>query len=317
VYSPRETTGFQGSIVLDLNDIFYFVQVVNNRGFSAAACALSIPKSTLSYRIRQLEANLGARLLNRTSRYFGLTAAGEDLYQHACTIVQLAKAAEAEVRHRTTEPSGSIRVIVETAALQFVTRGSLAHFLHRFPRVSLIVQAGGGNTDTLADNFDVQIRVHSQPLPDSTLVQRVLATVPWYLFAAPSALEKTGPITSPEQLSAQPSLHSLKGREPTPWRLRRQSVQVSNAVLPFTPRLVSDDLVVLRDAALAGLGIVALPSYVCQPEVSSGALIRVLPDWSAGESKITALVPHRQGVLPGVRAFMDHLADQLPRAIEF
>ena len=85
--------------------------------------------------------------------------------------------------------------------------------------------------------------------------------------------------------------------------------------MPLTPRLMSDDMVGLKQAAIAGLGIVALPGYVCREELRSGALRRVLPTWHAGDSTLTALLPYRQGLLPSVRTFIEHLAVQLPKAV--
>jgi DNA-binding transcriptional LysR family regulator len=87
-------------------------------------------------------------------------------------------------------------------------------------------------------------------------------------------------------------------------------------VMQLTPRLMSDDMIGLKQAAIAGLGIVALPGYVCGEDVRSGALRRVLPTWLAGDSTITALIPYRQGLLPSVRVFLDHLATELPKAVQ-
>jgi DNA-binding transcriptional LysR family regulator len=99
------------------------------------------------------------------------------------------------------------------------------------------------------------------------------------------------------------------------WRLRHSSEARDEVVIPLTPRLLSDDMIALKQAAIAGLGIVALPGYVCREDVRSGALRRVLPTWLAGDSTITALIPYRRGLLPSVRVFMDHLAGEFPKAV--
>jgi DNA-binding transcriptional LysR family regulator len=98
------------------------------------------------------------------------------------------------------------------------------------------------------------------------------------------------------------------------WRLRRSGA-AKEVLIPLTPRLLSDDMIGLKRAAIAGLGIVALPGYVCRDEVRSGSLRRVLPSWLAGDSTITALIPYRQGLLPSVRVFMDHLAAEFPKSV--
>jgi DNA-binding transcriptional LysR family regulator len=99
------------------------------------------------------------------------------------------------------------------------------------------------------------------------------------------------------------------------WRLRRSTRRGEEVVLPLTPRLLIDDMLSLKQAAIAGLGIVALPGYVCRDDVKSGALRRVLADWIAGDSTLTALIPYRQGLLPAVRAFIEHLAAELPKSV--
>ncbi len=103
--------------MLDLNDFFYFVQVVDRGGFTAAGRTLRIPKSTLSHRIQQLEANLGVRLLNRTSRRFGMTDAGEEFYRHAVLMLREAELAETAIRHRLNEPKGTVRCTAAVATM--------------------------------------------------------------------------------------------------------------------------------------------------------------------------------------------------------
>jgi DNA-binding transcriptional LysR family regulator len=99
------------------------------------------------------------------------------------------------------------------------------------------------------------------------------------------------------------------------WRLRPSSERKGEAVVRLQPRLLSDDMIGLKQAAIADLGIVALPGYVCRQEVRSGALRRILPTWIAGDSTITALIPYRQGLLPSVRVFLDHLAAEYPKVL--
>jgi DNA-binding transcriptional LysR family regulator len=164
--------------VLDLNDFFYFVQIVDRAGSTAAGRSLGIPKSTLSHRIHQLETDLGIRLLNRTSRRFGLTDAGGEFYRHAVTMLREAELAENAIRHRLNEPTGTVRCTAAVATMQFAMRGLLADFLTSYPKVNLVAHATDQYADVIAENFDVAIRAHSNPLPDSTLVQRTLTPAP-------------------------------------------------------------------------------------------------------------------------------------------
>ena len=159
------------------------------------------------------------------------------------------------------------------------------------------------------------MRAHSDPLPDSTLVQRSLAPAPWFLFAGSAYLDAGEAPQTPQDLEKRPSLFMMREGVPPVWRLRHSSKAKNEVVMPLTPRLLSDDMVGLKQAAIAGLGIVALPGYVCREDVRSGALRRVLPAWLAGDSTITALIPYRQGLLPSVRVFIDHLAAEFPKAV--
>ena len=301
--------------VLDLNDFFNFVQVVDRGGFTAAGRTLRIPKSTLSHRVQQLEANLGVRLLNRTSRRFAMTDAGEEFYRHAVMMLREAELAETAIRHRLSEPTGTVRCTAAVATMQFAMRDIVADFLLRYPKVNVVAHATDQNVDIVGENYDVAIRAHTDPLPDSTLVQRSLTPAPWFLFAGSVYLDAKETPQTPQDLRSHPSLFMMrKGLAPV-WRLRH-SRKAQEVVMSLAPRLSSDDMIGLKHAAIAGLGVVALPGYVCRDEVRSGALRRVLPAWLAGDSTITALIPYRQGLLPSVRVFLDHLVAEFPKAVQ-
>jgi DNA-binding transcriptional LysR family regulator len=294
-----------GQHVLDLNDFFYFVQVVDRGGFTAAGRTLRIPKSTLSHRIAQLETNLGVRLINRTSRRFGMTEAGEDFYRRAVVMLREAEQAETVIRHRLVEPSGTVRCTAAVATMQFAMRDIVPDFLIRYPKVNVVAHATDQNVDIVGENYDVAIRSHTDPLPDSTLVQRTLTPAPWFLFAGSTYLDANQAPQTPKDLQDHPSLFMMRTGVAPIWRLRRSSKAKDEVVIQLTPRLMSDDMIGLKQAAIAGLGV-----------VGSGALRRVLPTWLAGDSTMTALIPYRQGLLPSVRAFLDHLATEFPKAVQ-
>jgi DNA-binding transcriptional LysR family regulator len=303
------------TLLLDLNDFFYFVQVVDRGGFTAAGRTLRIPKSTLSHRIQQLENTLGVRLLNRTSRRFGMTDAGSDFYRHAVMMLREAELAETAIRQRLSEPTGTVRFTAAVATMQFAMRDIVADFLVRHPKVNVVAHATDQYVDIVAENYDVAIRAHSDKLPDSTLVQRTLTPAPWLLFAGAAYLDANGPVDTPRDLAKHPSLFMMRtGVEPI-WRLRRSTGRGEKVVVPLTPRLLIDDMLSLKQAAIGGLGLVALPGYVCRDDLKSGVLRQVLPDWIADDSTLTALIAYRQGLLPSVRAFIDHLAAELPMSV--
>jgi DNA-binding transcriptional LysR family regulator len=305
--------------MLDLNYFFLFVHVVDRGGFTAASRTLRTPKSTLSHRIQQLENCLGLRLLNRTSRNFGMTDAGEDFYRHAVEVMREVELAENAVRHRLSEPKGTIRCTSGVATMQCAMTGIISDFLVRHPKVNIAVHACDRAIDIVGENFDIAVKAHCSPLPDSNLVQRTLAAAPSFLFAGSNYLATNGEPQTPQDLQHHPSLFMMRtGVEPV-WRLRpvREPQRTKNEfVMPLAPKLLSDDWIGLQEATIKGLGIVALPGYIAKAAVKSGALRRVLPDWTAGDSTITALIPYRQGLLPSVRAFLDHLATEFPKAVQ-
>src|SRR5580658_7406612 len=196
--------------MLDFNDFFYFVQVVDRGGFTAAGRTLRIPKSTLSHRIQELESNLGVRLLNRTSRQFAMTDAGEEFYRHAVAMLREAELAETAIRHRLTEPTGTVRCTAAVATMQFAMRDIVADFLVRYPKVNVVAHATDENVDIVGDNYDVAIRSHTDPLPDSTLVQRTLTPAPWFLFAGPAYLDANEEPHTPQDLQKHPSLFMMR-----------------------------------------------------------------------------------------------------------
>ena len=297
--------------MLDLNDFYYFVQVVDRGGFTAAGRTLRMPKSTLSHRIQQLETGLGVRLLNRTSRRFGMTDAGVDFYRHAVGVLQQAERAEDVMRERLSEPTGVVRFTTGVATAQFAMKEIICDFILRHPKVDLVQHVTDQQVDLIGENYDVAIRAHSAPLPDSTLVQRTLAPAPWFLFAGAAYLETHGAPNHPTDLADRPSLFMMRDKVTPAWRLSHEDGR--EVTLSLRPRLLSDDMVALKHAAQRGLGVVALPAYVCREELRSGALTRILPDWRAGFGTISALIPYRHGLLPSVRAFVDHLAVEFPK----
>lgn len=293
----------------DLNDVYFFVQVVHHNGFAAAARALDVPKSTLSRRVQELERRLGARLIQRTSRRFLVTEVGRDFLRHARAMLVEAEAAESIVRSRVAEPNGVVRFTC-SVGMAPILAPLLPKFLAAHPKVSLVQHASNRLVNLVEEGFDLALRGHVDALPDSGLIRRELLRTPWVLLASPGYIERAGAPSSPHDLAAHPALLlGVTGTERS-WTLRRDGEQVGP--VQAEARLRSDDIDTLKAAAVAGLGVVALPLYLCARELAAGALERVLPGWEAGEGIITMLTPSRRGQLPSVRAFMDFLITEFP-----
>ena len=193
------------------------------------------------------------------------------------------------------------------------------NFVQENPRIQLVEYVTSRQIDLLAENFDVAVRAHSGALADSTLVSRTLAVAPWILVAGTDSLKQGGSPKTPQDLKHFPSLFVWRANTTPAWRLRPEAKtprRQGEVTLTLTPRMVSNDLSTLKHAAVNGMGIAALPAYVCKSELRSRRLTRVLPGWLAGESTFTALLPHRLGLLPAVRIFIDYLARHLPERVQ-
>ena len=300
--------------MLDLNDFRYFVRIIDSGGVTAASRHLNVPKSTVSHRLQQLEASLGVRLVNRTSRSLSMTDVGHLFYRHAVEMLEQADRAESAVRERLLEPSGTIRLTTAVATSLFAMRPILPEFIRRYPKINVFLHTSDEQIDIVGGSYDLAVRAHTGPLSDSTLVQRTLAPAPWFLFASPKYLGHRALPLGPEGLADHDTLIMSRPGHPTTWKLKHPTR--GELVVPVEPRLAGNDLVMLKQAAVDGLGIVALPGYVCREEVASGELRRILPEWLAGEANITAVIPFRHGLLPSVRALLDFLIAEIPKTIE-
>ena len=294
----------------DLNDYFYFVHVVEQQGFSAAARALGMPKSRLSRHIAALEERLDTRLIQRTTRQFYVTDIGHVFYQHARALIDEMENAEAAVKREKNTLSGNVTLSCSVGVAQFAIKEILTRFLSDNPLVTVSQQVTNQNVNLVASGVDLSIRGHTGSLPPSTLVQRRIVTVEWHLFSAAGYQEANGAINQPDQLKAHPTL-ALGWQSPQhQWLLA--SDRGERVELAITPRLKSEDMATLKAAAMQGLGIVALPSYTCRQEVHEGRLERVLTGWHAGVVQLSCLLPNRKGLSPQTEALRDYLLAEIP-----
>lgn len=302
--------------MIDLNDVYYFAKVVEHQGITAAARVLDVPKSNISRRILALEAALGARLIQRTSRRFVITEIGVEFHRHALAMLVEAEAAESVVRTRTAEPSGTIRFTCSVAVAQLVLATLIPRFMATYPRVRIVEHATNRHVDLVHEGFDMGLRAHMGPLPDSSLVQRPLAQIPWYLFASPGYLRRKGVPSAPEELARHDAIALGATQDAYVWQLRDVRHADQTHAVPYSPSLVSDDMATLKAAACEGVGIVALPGYVGRAEITAGKLVRVLPQWIVGVATLTLLMPSRRGLLPSVRTFAEYLAEHVPTVVQ-
>ncbi|KFD04734.1 LysR family transcriptional regulator [Raoultella planticola ATCC 33531] len=203
----------------DLNDLAWFVQVVDHEGFAAAGRALDQPKSKLSRRIAQLEERLGVRLIHRTTRQFVVTEVGQTFYQHCKAMLIEAEAAQQAVETLRSEPRGSVKLTCPVTLLHAHIGPMLARFMLRYPGVNVLLEATNRRVDVVGEGVDVAIRVRPRPFDDSDLVMRVLADRGHRLVASPSLIARMGRPQVPSELSAWPGLSLGAGRHQHKWQL--------------------------------------------------------------------------------------------------
>ncbi|MBH3312666.1 LysR family transcriptional regulator [Pseudomonas mosselii] len=287
----------------DLNDLFYFARVVEAGGFAAAGRQLGIPKSRLSRRIAELEERLGTRLLQRTTRQLKLTAVGERYLNHCQAMLLEAEMADEVVASMSSEPRGRLRVSCPVALAHAFLPDVISRFLTQYPQVQLDMVLLNRRVDLISEGIDVALRVRDLGDEDPALVTRRLRQAQMQLVAAPGFADH---IREPAELATLPVLGAAEADRLVHFRLHGPHDRQEDVALE--PRLAIDDFVVRNAAVRAGLGFTALPSMFCEEELARGELVRLLPDWSLPGGYLQAVYPHRRGLLPAVRAWIDHLA---------
>lgn len=292
----------------DLNDLFFFASVVDHQGFAPAGRALGIAKSKLSRRVAQLEERLGVRLIQRSTRRFSVTEVGQSYYRHCKAMLIEAEAAQQAIEQTRAEPCGTVRMSCPVALLHTRIGSMVARFMADYPLVSVHLEATNRRVDVVGEGLDLAVRVRPPPLEDSDLVLKTLAQRSWCMAASPALIRLLGPVSSPEELQKYPTLDLGPARNSHQWQLSGPKEE------PFywehQPRLVTDDMLMLRTAAIAGAGLVQLPTMMVRDEVLRGDLAQILPGWQPQGGIVHLVYPSRRGMLPAVRLLIDFLAQQ-------
>lgn len=292
----------------DLNDLYYFAQVVDHGGFAPASRALGEPKSKLSRRVAALEGRLGIRLLQRSTRSVTLTQIGEAVYRHSKAMMIEAESAREVVDQSRVEPCGTVRMACPVALLETRVGEMLAGFMAANPRVEVHLEATDRPVDLISEGIDLAIRVRPPPIADSDLVLRPLSDRGQSLVAAPELLDRYPGTEMPEDLEALPSLALGRPQQSHTWHLLgsdETAIEVENH-----PRYVTHNMTALRAAAVAGIGVVQFPNMMIESDLREGRLARVLPDWAPPRELIHAVFPSRRGLMPSVRELVDFLVER-------
>jgi DNA-binding transcriptional LysR family regulator len=288
----------------DLNDYALFVEVVTHGGFAAAGRALRAPKSTLSRRIAGLEARLGVRLIERSTRRFRVTEVGQAFYERCRMIVMDVQQADAVVSEALGEPRGVVRCSCPLGLVEALSP-AFSSFMRNFPKAKLQVVAVDRAVGLIDERIDVAVRVRAALGTDAALTMRTLGRSSRILVAAPAlgAACAGGDVAA---LSDLPTLATTDQMGEIVWEFTGPEGEPRS--IRHEPRMTCVDFLALRDAAVAGLGVALLPDHSCRGELASGSLVHVFPQWRTEDGIVHLVFTTRRGLPPVVRAFIDHMA---------
>lgn len=286
-----------------LTRIRAFIDVVEAEGFSAAARKTGRSKALLSKYVRELEDELGALLLNRTTRQFSMTEAGHTYYRSATEILKEIDSLADLVRENNTDLKGKLKVTVPRTFIDAEVGQSLIDFAKGHPDLSLEIVAEDRFVDLVEEGFDLAIRITR--LDDSALIARKLSDFRIYACATPAFVEQHGPLIHPQDLSRLPFLVDTNSRSHNSVRfVDPEGSGISVAV--SGPIEVNSPLATLR-AARAGLGVAMIPDFIARPYIETGELVSLFDDYLPKDRGIYAVYPHRRYLPAKVRAFVDFL----------
>lgn len=281
-----------------------FRRVVELQSFGAAARSLEMTGGAVSKLVAQLEADLGVRLLQRTTRSVSVSTEGQAFYRDAVRILDELDAAADAVRGSLAAPGGRLRVSLPTSFALAWLSPRLPAFVHRHPLIEMDLTLNDRYVDIVQEGFDCAIRIATH-LPDSTLVARRLGSVQRVLVAAPAYLELAPPLERPQDLTHHACLVYSQDGSPAEWPLK--------GAAPLRPggHCRVNNSVMLRDLLLAGLGVTLTPDFVVADLLASGRLVELLPAHRPDAHGVFGVVAHPRHVSAKVAAFLDFVASQL------
>lgn len=287
-----------------LTRIRAFIDVVEAEGFSAAARKTGRSKALLSKYVRELEDDLGALLLNRTTRQFSLTEAGHTYYRTASDILKEIDNLADLVREKNADLKGKLRISVPRTFIDADVGQSLIDFAKENPELSLEIVAEDRFVDLIEEGFDLAVRITR--LEDSGLIARKLSDFRVYAVATADFVAQHGPLDGPQDFASVPFIIDTNTRFHNTVRYLEPDGG-SNSVAISGPIEVNSPQATLR-AARAGLGIALVPDFIARPYIQSGELVTLFDDYISKDRGIYAVYPHRRYLPAKVRSFVDYLS---------
>lgn len=292
----------------DLNDLYLFGRVVEAGGFAAAERQTGIPKSRLSRRIAALEKELNVRLIQRTAHHFQVTEVGQSVYRHARSITDEVEAVVATVGETLSEPSGLIRVSSSVLIGELMLAGWIADFIALHPKVRVSLDLSNRFVDLVAERIDLAIRFASMPLPSTDVVARALGVSRMVMVGSPALLAAHGEPAEIADLDRFPVLAQGNLDAIRPWGFKQ--ADGTTALHHPQPRLVTDNVLALREAAIRGVGLIQLPLDACHDALREGTLKILLENHESIGTPFYAIYPSRRGMPSAVRALLAFLEER-------
>lgn len=289
-----------------LTGLRVFVKVVETGSFTAAAEALELSRAMVSKHVQTLEARLGVRLLQRSTRRVALTEAGSRYHARASAWLEDMDTTEAELGQLITEPRGTLRISAPMSFGRVYVAPLLGEFLNRHPGLRINLALADRAVDLIEDGYDLAVRIGE--LADSSLVCRRLAATRLLLCASPGYLARYGTPDHPAELSGHECLSYRLSDTPSDWHFN--DADGHTATVRIDGRVRADNGEALCEAAANGLGIVLQPDFIAGPFLQAGRLLALLPGWNTREIGIHAVYPERRYLPARARRFIDFLAER-------
>ncbi|ELY3540798.1 LysR family transcriptional regulator [Cronobacter sakazakii] len=280
-----------------LQDMALFALVAETGSFTAAAQKAGLPKSSVSQRISQLEAHVGLRLLNRTTRKLSLTFAGEHYLVRCREMLDASERADLAIQRLRDNPSGRLRITSPAGIGATLLARMNAEFLAKYPDITLEVFISDDVRDLVMEGFDVALRTGKPQ--DSSLIGRKIGHCPRYLLASPAYLARHPALTHPSQLVDH---RVIVHRAWSEWLLQRDR-ELYRCHLNQMHQ--TDNLLYARESALAGAGITLLPAFLLDDSLAEGALVNVLPEWTVTGNDLYLVYPGRKLNAPALVSYIN------------
>lgn len=292
-----------------LQSMRVFSKVVEQGSFARAAQALEMSNAVVTRHVADLENHLGTRLLNRTTRKLSLTETGRAYLERVLQILQEIDDAEAIAASHSKKPTGTLRIYSHLGFGQLQLAQLLPLYAQRYPEVALDVMLSDRTIDLVEDGFDIGIFIGLQKF-DASMVARQLAVCEVLLCAAPAYIKRHGAPAAPEDISRHACLNFSYEQLRHSWPIATQDG--GTLQIPIYSKMTSNNGDLLRHCALAGMGVMARPSFSLGDDLSSGRLVRLLPHHHLGQLSVMMVYPSRRLLSTKVRSFVDFMIGEFP-----